>query len=115
VDPATKENRETTFLPMDKGGVPMTLWDKAGGIFYQKRQGMHEKEGWNTLEISVRGDRSVHLLNGQVVNACKNIRLVDPKDPTRSTPIKRGRIALEIEAAELFYRDVEIREFPTAD
>ena len=38
------------------------------------------------------------------------IRFTDPEKPGSSTPVTRGRIALEIEAAEIYFRNVEIRE-----
>jgi hypothetical protein len=38
------------------------------------------------------------------------IRLVDQEKPSTSRPITRGRIALEIEAAELYFRKVELRD-----
>jgi len=86
------------------------MGDKTRGLFYQAREKMSEVDGWNTLELSVRGGRAEHRVNGKLVNACENVRLIDEKDLEKTTPITKGRIALEIEAAELFYRNVEIRE-----
>jgi hypothetical protein len=48
-------------------------------------------------------------LNSHVINQGKNIRLVDPADPSKSKTILKGRIALEIEAAEITFKNVEIR------
>ena len=57
-----------------------------------------------------RGDTVAHILNGKVVNRGVGVRLVDPEHPDApAKPITRGRIALEIEAAEIEFRDVEIR------
>jgi hypothetical protein len=44
-----------------------------------------------------------------VVNRGKNIRYTDPDRPNSTRSITRGRIALEIEAAEIDFRNVEIR------
>jgi hypothetical protein len=78
---------------------------------YQKRlRGEFEVDGWNTVEVIARGDSTTHLLNGQVVNQGRNVRFVDPEHLGAPRPITRGRIALEIEAAELFFRRVEIRD-----
>jgi hypothetical protein len=99
---------ESTYMAPELGGVPRMLGGK--GIGYQKRlPGDFEVDGWNTAEVIARGDSTVHILNGKVVNHGKNIRLVDPKDSSKSPPLTRGRIALEIEAAEIFFRNVEIR------
>jgi len=108
IDPRTRQEKESTYLAPESGGVPQVLGGK--GIGYQKRlPGEIEVEGWNTAEVIARGDNTVHILNGKVVNKGKKIRLVDPKDPTKSTPVTRGRIALEIEAAEIYFRNVELR------
>ncbi len=108
IDPRTRDDAESTFQEPERGGRPRVLGGK--GIGYQKRlPGEIEVEGWNTIEVIARGDTTVHLLNGRVVNRGRNIRLVDPEKPGSSKPITRGRIALEIEAAEIFFRNVELR------
>jgi hypothetical protein len=38
------------------------------------------------------------------------VRLTDPEKPGTSRPITGGRIALEIEAAEIYFRNVELRD-----
>jgi hypothetical protein len=112
IDPKTQGQSMSTFLPADKGGAPRVLGGKTLG--YQKHlAGEWEKEGWNTAEIVVRGDTTTHILNGQVVNFGKNVRLLDPKEPGPARPLLRGRIALEIEAAELYFRNVEIQLLET--
>jgi hypothetical protein len=108
VDPKTEEDAMPTFLEPADGGVPRVLGGQ--GIAYQKHlAGEWEGDGWNTAEIIVRGDTTVHILNGQVVNRGRDVRLADPDRPGKSTPITRGRIALEIEAAEVLFRNVEIK------
>ena len=44
-----------------------------------------------------------------MVNRARNVRLVEPVKPGVARPITWGRIALEIEAAEIYFRNVEIR------
>jgi hypothetical protein len=108
VDPKTRDEAMPTFLGTEDGGVPRVLGGK--GIAYQKHlAGRHEVEGWNTAEIVARADTTTHLLNGKVMNRGKAVRLVDPEKGGDPRPITRGRIALEIEAAEIFFRNVEIR------
>ena len=114
LDPRTRDEKVSTFLPPDQGGEPKVLGGKDFG--YQKRRhGDFEIEGWNTAEVIVRGDTTTHILNGHVVNHGINVRLVDPADPKTSRPITRGRIALELEAAELDFRRVEIRLIDSND
>ena len=97
-----------TYQDPKQGGEPRVLGGR--GIAYQKHLAGHfEVDGWNTVEVIARGDTTVHILNGQVVNQGRNVRLVDPEKPGSARPITRGRIALEIEAAELYFRNVELR------
>lgn len=109
IDPKTRGAAMSTFQAADQGGQPRVLGGR--GIAYQKRlPGDIEVDGWNTVEIIARGDTTTHILNGQVVNKGRNIRFVDPEHPgAPPQPVTRGRIALEIEAAELYFRNVELR------
>jgi len=108
IDPETRDDELPTFKDPDRGGQPRVLGGK--GIGYQKRlPGDFEVDGWNTIEILVKGDTTTHVLNGHVVNRGKNIRFTDPENPIPALPLTRGRIALEIEAAEIDFRRVEIK------
>jgi hypothetical protein len=109
VDPTTRTEKMPAFLDPSAGGVPHVLG--GSGIAYQKHlAGDFERDGWNTVEVIAKGDTATHVLNGRVVNRGEKVRLVkDPKDPSKTRPVTRGRIALEIEAAEVFFRDVEIK------
>ena len=113
IDPATRAAEIPTFRPPESGGEPRVLGGRKDG--YQGHlAGEFEVDGWNTAEVIARGDTTTHILNGHVVNRGRNVRLVDPADPKSSRPITRGRIALEIEAAELDFRDVEIQRLDAA-
>jgi hypothetical protein len=112
IDPKTRGESQATFLGPENGGVPRVLG--GSGIAYQKHlAGEFEVDGWNTAEIIAKGDTTVHVLNGTVVNRGKNVRIRDARDPKVSKPVTRGRIALEIEAAEMDFRKVEIRMLDT--
>src|SRR5262249_57591242 len=89
-------------------GRPHVLGGK--GIGYQKRRpGEFEVAGWNVVEVIAEGGTTTHILNGHVVNRGRNIRYLDPDHPGAVRPVSRGRIALEIHAAQLDFRDVQIR------
>jgi hypothetical protein len=99
-------NAVPVFQDADKGGVPFDQ-GSVGTSLRVVRNPMNEHEGWNTVEIIVHGDSATHLVNGKVNNRCSNIRdLVDGK----WISLKKGRIALQLEGAEIFYKDVEIKE-----
>jgi hypothetical protein len=99
-DPKTREETMPTYLEPAHGGVARVLGGK--GISYQKHfAGEFEVEEWNTAEVIAKGDSVTHILNGHVVNRGTGVRLVDPAHPgAPARPVTRGRIALEIEAAE---------------
>jgi hypothetical protein len=62
---------------------------------------------WNTMEIYTVGGKSVHVVNGQVNNRVSNSRhLVDGKE----LPLTKGKIQLQSEGAEVFYRSIQIRD-----
>ncbi len=109
IDPKTRSDKDTTYKDFKDGGQPRVLGGR--GIAYQKRlPGDFEIDGWNTVEVITRGDTTVHLLNSHVVNQGRRIRFADAQKPDSSQPVTKGRIALEIEAAEIYFRKVELRE-----
>jgi hypothetical protein len=61
---------------------------------------------WNTIEVMAVGDRSIHILNGHVVNVLRNAEnsVGGPK-----RPMTAGQIQIQSEGAETEYRRVEIR------
>jgi hypothetical protein len=69
---------------------------------------------WNTMDLYCLGQTSAHSVNGKV-----NMRLTGLRHVVdgRERPLTRGRIQLQSEAAEVFYRNIavrRIREIPTA-
>ena len=61
---------------------------------------------WNTLELICHEDRCVHIANGKVVMALKNARY---REGDQVIPMTGGKLQIQSEAAEVFYRDLEIR------
>jgi hypothetical protein len=108
VSPRTLDADVPTYQDPEQGGKRRVLGGK--GIAYQRRlPGEFEVDGWNTAEVVARGQSTIHILNGRVVSQGTNIRLRESQADETTKPITRGRIALEIEAAEIFFRNVEIR------
>ena len=67
----------------------------------------HEKPvgEWNTIELLCIGDSITSVVNGEVVMRLNRAR--DDNDDTQ--PLAEGRIALQSEGAEVFYRNIELR------
>ncbi|MEO8018191.1 MAG: DUF1080 domain-containing protein, partial [Pseudomonadota bacterium] len=58
------------------------------------------------IELVCFQDRCVHIANGKVVMALKNARY---KDGEKFVSMTGGKLQIQSEAAEVFYRDLEIR------
>jgi Domain of Unknown Function (DUF1080) len=84
----------------------------------------HEHGGWNTVELIVRGSQgSEHIVNGETVFRAKELMELGPQplpaplkkgevDKREWEPLSQGRIALQCEYSEVFYRNIEIRAIP---
>ena len=64
---------------------------------------------WNRLELVCYGDDCVHIVNGKVVMALRDSRYLDG---TQWIPMTGGKFQIQSEAAEVFYRNIEIRSLP---
>ncbi len=93
------------FLAEEKGGV-METFGKIDGVVGVRKSHDCEKEGWNRVEVKVRGDSAVHIINGQTNNMVFSMKkMTDGK----WEPLTKGKIALQAEYSEVFYRNIEIR------
>jgi hypothetical protein len=61
---------------------------------------------WNTIELVCLGEDSIHIVNGKVVMRLHGPTRIDTPTPQKVTS---GPIILQSEGAELFYRDLEVR------
>lgn len=61
---------------------------------------------WNTLELICFEGKSLHIVNGEVVMILQNSRY---KKDGQQIPMTKGKIQLQSEAAEVFYKDIQIR------
>jgi hypothetical protein len=93
-DPTT---RPLTFSPT---GTPTTL--PSNRVI--KSEEVDSLTDWNTVEVIVKGNTSTHIVNGKVVNRTISVMTKDGK------PVTEGKIALQAEAAEMWYRNIEIKE-----
>jgi len=61
---------------------------------------------WNTVELYCMGDTAVHVMNGKTVMVLYRSRQLDGD---KETPLKQGKIQLQSEGAEIFYRAIQIQ------
>ena len=64
---------------------------------------------WNMVEVIWQGDKAEHIVNGRSVNVATSLQQPDPKNPGAYIPLTRGKIAIEIEYAEIWYRRIEVK------
>ena len=62
---------------------------------------------WNELELICFEDKSIHIVNGQVVMVLQDsrIHIADGDEPS----LQRGKIQLQSEYAEGYYKDIKIQ------
>ncbi|GAB3997309.1 DUF1080 domain-containing protein [Spirosoma daeguense] len=82
---------------------------KKGSDFYCLRSANYESPAgeWTKLELICFEGKSIHLVNGHVVMVLKDSRFT--KADGQDAPLRRGKIQLQSEAAEVFYRDIRIK------
>lgn len=85
---------------------PLQEFDWRGSRYCQRSFDYEKPYGeWNTLDIYAFGDESIHVVNGK-----KNMHLKDIRyyEGDKSTPLTKGKIQLQSEGAEIFYRNIRI-------
>lgn len=90
-----------------EGGAPYSQLD--GRIV--KSTTVDSLTDWNLVEVIVTGSESAHIVNGTVVARVAAMTQPSPDDPGARMPLDRGRILLQAEGAEVFYDQIEIKEF----
>jgi hypothetical protein len=61
---------------------------------------------WTTLELICFNGKSLHIINGKVVMVLANSRY---HEGGKDVPLTKGKIQLQSEAAEIFYKAIQIK------
>jgi hypothetical protein len=61
---------------------------------------------WNTLDLYCHGDTSMHVVNGKVVMILYHNKQMDNG---QELPLTKGKIQIQSEGAEVFYRQIKIQ------
>jgi hypothetical protein len=109
------------------GGLASIPADKVGDGYIYNPQGtlMTFKEGgsqgrhcikgtdaenpsgqWNTLDLYCYGDTAIHVINGKVVMVLYQTKQMDNG---QETPLTMGKIQIQSEGAEVYYKQIKIR------
>lgn len=90
-----------------KGGEKFTVPSKGTGSRIVKHPDNEKKTGeWNTIELLAVGQTSVHVVNGKVVMILTGSR---QRVGDKEVPLTRGKLQLQSESAEVYYRNIRIR------
>ncbi|MGC2181995.1 MAG: DUF1080 domain-containing protein [Terriglobales bacterium] len=73
------------------------------------------RDGWNSVDVILHGDQTTHLVNGRIVNHARDIQQPDPANPSRMIPLKSGRILLEAEGSEIWFRNIRVKPLGPSD
>ena len=68
-----------------------------------------DRGGWNSVEVILDGDRITHVVNGRAVMRAWDLKQPDSQDPSKSVTLDRGRIMLEAEGAEIWFRNLRVK------
>ena len=86
---------------------------KSGADYYCMRSGNYESPNgeWTTIDLICYKGKSLHIVNGHVVMVLQNSRSTQPDG--KEIPLTNGKIQLQSEAAEVFYRNIRIKPITT--
>lgn len=108
IDPQTKR-----YATPANGGVPVTV----GGAYERilHAAGNNEKpDDWNSVDLIVRGDTAVYRINGEIKMRATDLKPLDAGSKS-GVRLDHGKVALQAEFAEVFYRNIRIRPVTPAD
>jgi hypothetical protein len=77
------------------------------GVCLRKENHESPSGEWTTIELICFDGKSIHIVNGHVVMVLKNSRYVEKE---KSIPLTKGKIQLQSEAAEVFYKNITIKK-----
>ncbi len=102
--PLTAQNSTANLSDAATGPTTTPAGPKVTNGRMIKDQTADGLSGWNTVEIFAKGNSSVHIVNGRVVNRFTDVKFIDSGEP-----LNKGRILFQAEGSEVWYRKMELR------
>lgn len=104
--PAVKRS-ETDYVYSPQGTLTTFSQSSKQGRHCIKKGDAENTEGqWNTLDLYCHGDTSIHLVNGKVMMVLYHHQQMDNGN---ELPLIKGKIQLQSEGAEIYYRHIMIQ------
>ncbi len=97
MNPVADENQP--FIKVGEG-------EKIQGFVLRKENHENPHGQWNHLELISYEGKSLHIVNEHVVMVLKNSRYISDDE---AKPLVEGKIQLQSEAAEVFFKDINIK------
>jgi hypothetical protein len=107
-------------IPANKAPDNNFAYSPTGTVYTfaeESKQGRHcKKRGgdaenptgqWNTLDLYCHGDTSIHMINGKVMMVLYHLKQSDKGQNLQA--LAKGKIQLQSEGAEIFYRHVRLQ------
>jgi hypothetical protein len=104
--PATLHEKNYIYDPRG----PLTTFNeksKVGRNCVKSEDAENPSGQWNTIELYCLGDTAVHMINGRVNMILYHSRQLDKGKLTR---LSSGKIQIQSEGAEVFYRNIQIEK-----
>lgn len=108
--PSITTTVETESYPMYVLSRALQRTQNRGRII--KSGDFEDRAGWNTVEVILDGDRLTHVVNGTVVMRAWDLKQPDPQDAAKTTLLDRGRLMLQAEGAEVWFRNIRMKPLP---
>lgn len=109
MDVRAKKN-DSGQMAFDPEGEIITIGaGSANGGYCAAKKSIAKPNGeWSDIDLICFEGKSLHIVNGEVVMALSNLRYMDENNV--SHPLNEGKIQLQSEAGEVFFKNIEIRE-----
>jgi hypothetical protein len=96
----TVAGHKQPFLPIGNGAPN-------AGFCLRTVDNQSPNNDWTTVELICYKGKSLHIVNGKVVMVLANSRY---HENGKDFPLTKGKIQLQSEAAEVFYKDIQLKQ-----
>jgi len=106
-DMAVIKKSETEYVYSPKGMfTTFKEGSKQGRRCIKQRDAENPSGQWNTLDLYCHGDTSIHVINGKVMMVLYHQKQMDNG---QELPLNKGKIQIQSEGAEIYYRQIKIQ------
>ncbi len=104
--PAIKKSDSEYVYDPHAGLITFREGGKQGRRCIKSADAEHPTGEWNTLDLYCYGDTSIHVINGRLMMILYHERQMDNG---QELPLTKGKIQIQSEGAEVFYRHIQIQ------